>query len=337
MANYQIVIGDRNDPNYQWLQATQNIMPGDEILSEKPIVNLDVGLAEFFDEDRLHNSRKGFEVLRRAVAVLSQHDRALFDSLHNCEPRKGPVGVIQANAFVEDEDRNAQTYHRTIVCNEISRVNHSCQPNAELHWNVNADTGSLRALQHIAPGQEIFINYLGCRHSLYTRNHRRAQIRDRWSFECQCGICVLGGEDLALDDHFRGDARRLYDALATHANPQRNINNQMTLALTEVAGYIMRLKQLNIRDGRLAHAYNVLADLHSKLFPIARDYIIATGQHSDDCDCHQNGGAVWHLRESLKAWNDCLGLDILTHAPDHPQIKKDVDAIINLHVLMNRS
>ena len=45
------------------------------------------------------------------------------------------------------------------VCRQLSRVNHSCLPSAELATNPELETQDLRAVRHIKPGEEITANY----------------------------------------------------------------------------------------------------------------------------------------------------------------------------------
>ena len=45
------------------------------------------------------------------------------------------------------------------VCRLLSRINHSCQPPAELVTNPELETQDLRAVRQIQPGEEITANY----------------------------------------------------------------------------------------------------------------------------------------------------------------------------------
>ena len=261
---------------------------------------------------------------------MDPRSRNLLDALHNSQPQRGLIRRIQTNAYDEDEDRRGQTYKVFQVYNEISRVNHSSQPNAEVHWKPNTNMGSLRALRRIVPNEEILVSYLGARTTLYTRVARRTELRQLFGFNCHCIVCRNGINDDAL----RKEARDLYDTLEKPL-PSQDVHR--VGRLTKANRYIQLLQQLDIQDQRMVWAYNKLADLHTEMWPIARDAQAGSGHaHSNQCDCHRNGEHIWHLYRALEAWNSTLIYDKITHAPDHPQLESDLDEIIKVQGLIIR-
>lgn len=96
------------------------------------------------------------------------------------------------------EDNNSETIQKVMLvwsCNsfdggrvycDISRINHSCNPNAViLHDN---DKQTVVAAADIAVGEEISISYLGM--LLYTeRSVRQASLRQNKHFTCRCVRC----------------------------------------------------------------------------------------------------------------------------------------------------
>lgn len=66
----------------------------------------------------------------------------------------------------------------------ISIVNHSCVPNAVLHFDGNR--AALRALEDTQEGTEITISYVELAAST---NTRRKALRDQYYFDCNCIRC----------------------------------------------------------------------------------------------------------------------------------------------------
>jgi len=77
----------------------------------------------------------------------------------------------------------------------ISLANHSCTPNATIMFDGR--TISLRALDAIEEGEQIFISYVDPTQS---REGRRQELKDRYFFECGCGKCV--GDEGAYETFF---------------------------------------------------------------------------------------------------------------------------------------
>ncbi|KAL1726158.1 hypothetical protein EV714DRAFT_219899 [Schizophyllum commune] len=75
------------------------------------------------------------------------------------------------------------------VFDQLSRMNHSCRPNALYHWDSDTFSGSLRAVRDIAPGEEITVSYCGEVDRPYSQ--RRALLAP-YGFECDCRACVEG-------------------------------------------------------------------------------------------------------------------------------------------------
>jgi SET and MYND domain-containing protein len=71
----------------------------------------------------------------------------------------------------------------------IALANHSCCPNAAVVFNGR--TVSLRALDKIQKGEQIFISYIDPTQST---DERVAQLKERYFFQCECPKCRGRGE-----------------------------------------------------------------------------------------------------------------------------------------------
>lgn len=76
----------------------------------------------------------------------------------------------------------------TAVYAEISCINHSCRPNAEVHFLSESDEATLIATRRIAKGDEVFISYIDDNERAHVEQ-RRASLRD-YGFECDCDKCA---------------------------------------------------------------------------------------------------------------------------------------------------
>jgi hypothetical protein len=70
------------------------------------------------------------------------------------------------------------------ICLQCAAINHSCVPNAEIH-NVGTVL-HVRAVTHIAPGDELTISYVPeWKHV----NQRRRELARQYKFDCSCRRC----------------------------------------------------------------------------------------------------------------------------------------------------
>jgi SET and MYND domain-containing protein len=65
-------------------------------------------------------------------------------------------------------------------------ANHACLPTAVQSFGPNAEL-TLRALQPLAPGDQVTIAYIDLSPA---RTQRRAALREAYLFDCQCAACV---------------------------------------------------------------------------------------------------------------------------------------------------
>ncbi|KAK3684488.1 SET domain-containing protein 5 [Vermiconidia calcicola] len=330
MPKYQVVTHAGN-PKDRLMRATAAIKRGEEIMSEEALASLD-----FLHPAAAHSGVKAMPKLRNS---LSPEVRNQLAALPNNDPGRGTEGLIETNAFEEDDQRGALKYKVLRIYDEMSRFKHSCQPNAELHWDSARNRGSLHAVRPIAVGDEIFINYLAdAQSSLHTRTPRRTEIQKQWGFVCSCEVCILQGIDLNNNNAARINARVRYQELnkpRTESASWRVMNNQTTSRLQKATEYIGFLQQLDIEDGRLAWAYDMLAYLQYHMWRTAESSIRETNRHCASCNI--NRGSVWHLRRSLDARRDLYRIDRRIYPKSHPRLAEDSAEINKLIDKIDRS
>lgn len=334
MAKHRV---DDTDRDNKTLVATADITPGEEILSEEPLAELQCGLSDIQDEKRFYNAAAnakytGVHALKKMFAAMSQPDRDRLEALYNKD--EGLHGLISTNVFGhDDEDEHSGQLYRVLrVYHDISRANHSCRPNAVLAWDPQSRRGHLRALRRIAQGEEITINYLlSEKHSLAVQETRRAHLSRHWGFDCNCEVCSLAEDELVNDDQLRTEAKRLFvdlEARATRdraeAENPRNVRyttarNAQRTKLANANRYVELLEQLHVRDGRLAWAYEYVADTQEETYELVCD-----AEDVDHCnDCAAPHTASRHLELAHQAWHRADRIDLLIFGPNHPRVEKN--------------
>ncbi|KAI5831742.1 SET domain-containing protein [Schizophyllum commune Tattone D] len=200
--------------------ATRALSAGGLILSERPLVVHPLGAPLYTGDQmglfRLPQSITGrvieteFEIevmVQRMVtknrdAFISLTNSRDFSSCGNLVGRAYTNGldVLQEFTFAGLPD-DSGAYKG--VFDKLSRVNHSCTPNAVFSWDSLSFSGSLRAIRAIQPDEEITITY--CDPSLSTAE--RAAVLAPYDIVCDCPAC----KDGAASDARRNDIFAKFD------------------------------------------------------------------------------------------------------------------------------
>jgi hypothetical protein len=169
--------------------ATRGIERGETVWEDSVILNARV----LGERDDFHNT----SLLNRQVNQLSSEDREEFLSLNDPEP-DGPKEMKNGRIYANNTYLDGCYLHS-------SRMNHSCKPNVMLSSD-DTILAEVVALRNILPGEEILVSYLRTS-ALETKNERSEKIKTNWKFECNCELCILGGEDQNKNDLRREEVR----------------------------------------------------------------------------------------------------------------------------------
>ena len=155
--------------------ATQNIPNNTRLLLERPLFTLREGNSEA--------SVKG------KVGNLTPAQTTAFFSLFNAFPEKPEVeGIVATNSFPVAKGSGIKA-----VYTSTSRINHSCQPNAERQWDgvpvgfLGSGKGVVRTIREIAEGEEITISYFPDKLKSYAI--RQKELKGSFRFDCRCELC----------------------------------------------------------------------------------------------------------------------------------------------------
>ncbi|KDN53418.1 SET domain-containing protein [Tilletiaria anomala UBC 951] len=155
--------------------ALVEFAPGDLIMSERPFFTYSTGLSRgaiIAAVNRLPTSkRRLYDSFSKSIG-LSTEGIALTNSLPM--PEQGKVGMFE----------------------NICRLNHACQPNAQYFWNDAEQREVCHCIRPIPSGSEILVSYT----TTIDSRSRRAELKEEFGFACLCGLCGMPAQQLSASD-----------------------------------------------------------------------------------------------------------------------------------------
>ena len=193
--------------------ANRDLAPGTLIILEKPLLVLDPPLdrkilmktlgcdwckIDMRAPPELVRSQIQRLVLEKQVKKMKEEEREQFmtltDKMVENSAKKSPWGIFLTNALPMGSYRVLGIYPT------VSRINHSCKPNAHHFFNEEDKTEQVWIIENVRAGEEITISYI---RTFCSRNFRQELLRDKFGFSCTCSVCNLTGERLKEDDRLR--------------------------------------------------------------------------------------------------------------------------------------
>ncbi|KAL1693873.1 hypothetical protein GGG16DRAFT_122981 [Schizophyllum commune] len=166
--------------------ATEAIERGGLVLRESPMV---VTSQMMTSAPGGGNMIQQGEIFAEMVyQALPEEDKKEFMSFVNCKPEKThgvKRGIIDTNSSGIASGGIFKGPYGAIT-RDISRLNHSCEPNACALWDVDTMTFGLYAERPIKKGEEIFIAYV---EPSQPKQQRQYALWGMYSFICQCTKC----------------------------------------------------------------------------------------------------------------------------------------------------
>lgn len=155
--------------------ATRDISRGELILAETPILRLSLGeLSLQAQFNALPNAGK------RAVLRLCDAWRA-------AGMRRSLKGIARTNGLQCRSDSA-----EGVLCVEVSRFNHSCNPNCEQSWDSNCLQERIYACSPIQAGQALCLAYVDVR---MPKPERARRLWQDYRFVCHCATCSGASSD----------------------------------------------------------------------------------------------------------------------------------------------
>ncbi|KAK7460845.1 hypothetical protein VKT23_008776 [Stygiomarasmius scandens] len=182
--------------------ATRDIECGELIMAERPMLVIPAAYApavpvHFTPAQQQQAVLNEMEkILEQMVGRMPEEMQRAYKELSNChqEDGSGPLfGIARTNGLsVSDYYEPAQpglpdsARYYSATCKILSRINHSCCPNAHRDWDSPTFSYYLYSVRAIKKDEEITINYLG--EAFDSTASRQRQVTS-YGFQCSCKRC----------------------------------------------------------------------------------------------------------------------------------------------------
>ena len=204
-----------------------------------------------------------------------------------------------------------------------------------VEWNENLRQATVHALTPIPAKQEIVTDYMcdiqGC---LRSGDQRRTELEHTHHFVCKCPACRLPGRNggaNAADDALRAQAKALKDTIYMEVDIEpeaadEEVEQTRVQQIDRLGRYIDTLKQLELRDFKLAHAYEARAQYHEQgAFVLAEG--VDQAPDARGIDPTQYG----HLHLASEDWRNALWLQSRIFGEDHPETQRTSQKYTKCH------
>ncbi|THU86385.1 SET domain-containing protein, partial [Dendrothele bispora CBS 962.96] len=221
--------------------ATRDIEYGELILTERPLLVFpasprhmsSLAYPKHFTIDQIQQAQLNQleKLMETLVDQMPKENQEAYKKLANChqEDGSGPLlGIARTNGFpigdyyepkIPGFPEAATRYSATFK--DISRINHSCRPNACRDWDSPTFSFHLRASKPIKKGQEITLSYIS--DAVDPTSERQRQLAS-YGFTCTCEAC----SNPEISDPRSKQIKELL-------NPTVSMINPMTLGLLDPA------------------------------------------------------------------------------------------------------
>lgn len=198
-------------PKGTFLRARRPIKPGEIILSEPQLLTIRIPPTAWKDEEFYSIESAGItRYIAKAIGKLPLAQKTAFKAL--IDHGEGDVGRVKYNSFNGDD-----CFH---VFHDISRLNHSCIPNAwvTMLWSGSRLHAELRAVKNIRAKEDTTIWYpekpkMG--KTMASWAGRRDWLRENYKLDCVCPACKdPKGERGDASRQRRKMGKTLYKALS---------------------------------------------------------------------------------------------------------------------------
>ncbi|TCD67250.1 hypothetical protein EIP91_000327 [Steccherinum ochraceum] len=189
------------------MYATRDIRAGELIVAERPLLIVPVSMYARRPYPSTVTKEQGLQVMmadtEREYEVMLEKmapaNRAAYMALANSHrfDGSGPIlGVIRTNGFGDEcmvdsgLGLSNETGGFSIICNDMSRMNHDCAHNTTRYFDMPSFSMQARAIRDIKIGDEITTNYCHTLEPFATRH----EILARYDVKCTCALCTNPSE-----------------------------------------------------------------------------------------------------------------------------------------------
>lgn len=239
--------------------AVRDIAAGELVVSESPVIALKG------DAFWKASMQQQFDVLpdSKQQALLALSDVQLIGG-----QQKTLEGIVVTNNIGCNSPR-----YDCVVCEAISRLNHSCVPNCEQTWDEETSTERIYASRDIKIGEEMCFSYVD---PFLPRLTRLEYLRQSFRFECMCTACGHSDDESDKRRARLGEIFQRIQSVGSDADEGVNLTKEM-LDLCDHEGLSMNA----FRVQACYHAFQCL--VRAKRFEEAQPWIERTVGYCEMC------------------------------------------------------
>ncbi|KAJ5051620.1 uncharacterized protein L3040_001395 [Drepanopeziza brunnea f. sp. 'multigermtubi'] len=318
--------------------ATKFIPRGTRIFSERPLLSIThqedsshiySAAKRLATKDRAELMRLSFhtnkelEATRRSAALLFTVKSTIATALHafsrgakatTVPPNEGldsiadhvaVLNIFRSNAFRLGlgQGQTAEGISHAVFAG-ISRINHSCVPNAQANWHGILERFNVHATRDIEVAEEVSLAYLPENGDL--RETRMKRLSDGYGFECGCPACDLSKARGRKGEERRVAVKKLIETYALNMMRPGAVKAQDG-ELKTIMAWIEMYESEGIAGRELASLYDAAVSILM-----------------DQCK-HKEALVLAGL--SLQLSEDCVG-------KDHPEVLKSRQTIAQLRYFL---
>ncbi|KAA1078682.1 hypothetical protein PGTUg99_013734 [Puccinia graminis f. sp. tritici] len=172
--------------------ATRDLKTGDYIAMSRPVALLP-------GSTPLWETPLGRSIRRKAIDHLPLLTRAEVATYHGVGDTEDEYisSLVDMNVFGSEFSEDESLEFGALVL-EPARLNHACRPNVVYYLDEGTQMLYMRALEPVAKGEELTINY---REYELPRQERRDILEEAYGFNCTCSHCQMSEELGKLSDN----------------------------------------------------------------------------------------------------------------------------------------
>ncbi|KAJ8522243.1 hypothetical protein ONZ45_g1171 [Pleurotus djamor] len=195
------------------------------------------------------------EVLQQAFERMDEKTRRRYMALHDCHAHEGTSGPLFGRmrtngfqiTFANGAPENGAVY--SSVFDNLSRLNHSCSPNAAMSWSPQTFSRQCYALRTIKKGEEITTTYMDI--SLSYADRKRTLLT--YGINCTCKACSSPNSFLTRMNAVQDNARDVME-FAYNTSPTKSGEHILREALDLLAFANAEGQQAHVRYPIILHS-----------------------------------------------------------------------------------
>ena len=221
---------------HEWLQRDQQLRALAQAAQQEDTWSSPFSDAQYWPSARPASA----EVVRRFAELEfanlppenQQRWMSLVDSFSSAGAAKTPGDVLRSNAFTHPASGDNRLYE------VLSRFNHGCAPSVCREFL--GEMAVVTTLRDVAAGEELLISYLADGELARPTANRRATLRSKFNFVCECDRCgtVQAAAPPASADvcHPATATRAAQETRPPYDDAMRALNERLLARTAELAG-----------------------------------------------------------------------------------------------------